>query len=67
MDRSQLARDMAKAQAFVQVGKLDKAMEHVACLLAQFRVAGVDVEYAFRLSEAIEPVSASAWIADRTR
>jgi hypothetical protein len=62
MDRSRLARDLAKAQAFVACGKLDKAMEHVACLLSAFREAGVDVEYAFRLSEAIESKPASDWI-----
>ncbi len=58
MDRTQLSRDLAKAQAFVQVGKLDKAMEHVACLLVAFREAGVDVEYAFHLSGAMQ----SDWV-----
>ena len=66
MDRQEASRNLAKAIAYVECGKLDKAMEHLACLMSSFRVAGVDVEYAFRLSEAIEPITASDWIADRT-
>ena len=66
MDRSQLARDLAKAAAYADCGDPVRATENVACLLAAFREAGVNVEYAFRLSESLgSPSLASDWIAER--
>lgn len=60
MDRRAANTALAKAIAYVECGKPDKAVEWVATLLSDFVAAGVDVEYAFRLSEAIVPIDVPA-------
>lgn len=56
MDRSAASTALAKAIAYVECGKKDRAVEWVAALLSDFAAEGVDVEYAFHFSAAIVPV-----------
>lgn len=56
MDRSRVNTALAKAIAYVECGRPDRAVEWVAALLSDFAAAGVDVEYAFHFSAAMVPV-----------
>lgn len=55
MDRRAANTALAKAIAYVECGRPDRAVEWVAALLSDFAAVGVDVEYAFRFSEAMVP------------
>ena len=56
MDRQRTSTALAKAIAYVNCGKPEKAVEWVAALLSDFAAEGVDVEYAFHFSTAMVPV-----------
>lgn len=62
MDRRVQATLIAKVNAYVECGKLNLATDYLAALLADLRGEGVDTEYAFRLSESIEPGKGSSWL-----